>query len=138
MKENDNIKIKKINVCDGNKDDNAKYYPEEPKKIESGIDELFLKVIIEKIDILAEMEVINKRMRSAAIKDTTTEKEAKAYDIGVKNTMYALESLITHSEGEKDRLIYQKHGEQSDVVQYRTFEQVLKDMEENGVLELSN
>lgn len=118
-------------------EDNAKYYSKEPKKQRANIDELLLKVIVEKIDILEEMKVLNKRIRDAIIKDSTSE-EAKAYDIGVKNTMSALESLITHSEGEKDRIIYQKHGEQSDMVQYITLKQVIKDMEENGILELSN
>lgn len=102
------------------------------------IDELLLKVIVEKVDILEEMKVLNERMRNAVIKDSTSKEEANAYDIGVKNTMSALESLIAHSEGEKDRLIYQKYGEQSVAVQYITLDQALKDMKENGVLELSN
>lgn len=117
---------------------NAKFYSKEPKKQRENIDELLLKVIVEKIDILEEMKVLNKKMREAVIKETTLEEESKAYDIGVKNTMSALKSLITHSEEERNRLIYQKYGEQSDMVQYITLEQVIKDMEENGILELSN
>lgn len=137
MREKDNMKVKKTNVCDGNKDDNAKYYSEQSKKQGNNIDELYLKVIVEQVDILAEMKVLNERMRNAEIKDTTPEAEIRAYDMGVKNTMAALESLITHSEGEKDRLIYQKYGEQSDVVRFRTLEQCLKEMKEKGILELS-
>lgn len=116
---------------------NAKYYSEQPKKYESGIDELYLKVIVEQIDILAEMEVWNKKMRDAVINDATPEEKVAAYDIGVKNTMSALESLITNSEGEIDRLIYQKYGEQSDIVRFRTLGQCLKEMKEKGILNLS-
>lgn len=118
-------------------EDNARYYSEKPKKQENNIDELYLKVIVEQIDILAEMEVLNERMRNAVIKDTTPEEKIRAYDMGVKNTMVALESLITHSEGEKDRLIYQKYREQSDLIRYRTLEQCLNEMKEKGILRLS-
>lgn len=117
-------------------EDDVKYYSEQLKKQWNNIDELFLKVIVEQIDILAEMEVLNKRMRNVAIKDTTPEAEIRAYDVGVRNTMSALESLITHSEVEIDRLIYQKYGEQSDVVRFRTLEQCLKEMKEKGILRL--
>lgn len=137
MSEKDNMKVKKINVCDGNKDDNAKYYSEQSKKQGNNIDELYLKVIVEQIDILAEMEVLNERMRNAVIKGTTPEEKIRAYDMGVKNTMAALEFLITHSEGEKDRLIYQKYREQIDLVRYRTLGQCLNEMKEKEILRLS-
>lgn len=117
-------------------EDNAKYYSEQPEKKENNIDELFLKVIVEQIDILAEMKVLNERMRNVEIKDTTPEAEIRAYDVGVRNTMSALESIITHSEGQMDRMIYQKYGEQSDLVLYRTLEQCLKEMKENGQISL--
>lgn len=85
-------------------------------------------VIVEKMDILKEMEVLNARMREAAVKDSTEEK-IKAYDIGVENTMNCLMSLITHeSDGEKDRLIYQKYGAQCGIVTYWPLEEVLKEL----------
>lgn len=85
-------------------------------------------VIVEKMDILKEMEILNARMREVAVKDSTEEK-IKAYDIGVENTMNCLKSLITHeSDGEKDRLIYQKYGAQCGVVTYWPLEEVLKDL----------
>lgn len=85
-------------------------------------------VIVEKIDILKEMEVLNERMREVAVKDSTEEK-IKAYDVGVENTMNCLKSLITHeSDGEKDRLIYQKYGAQCGIVTYWPLEEVLKDL----------
>lgn len=92
-------------------------------------------VIVEKIDILKEMEILNARMREAAIKDSTEEK-IKAYDIGVENTMNCLKSLITHeSDGEKDRLIYQKYGEQCDVVTYWPLKEVLKELGVEAVVD---
>lgn len=93
------------------------------------------KVMVEKIDILAEMEVLNRKMREAVIKDTVPEEKIKAYDIGVKNTMSALESLITHSE-EKDRLIYQKYGEQSGLVKFILLSDVIKELESINQLHL--
>lgn len=85
-------------------------------------------VIVEKMDILKEMEILNARMREVAVKDSTEEK-IKAYDIGVENTMNCLKSLITHeSDGEKDRLIYQKYGAQCGVATYWPLEEVLKDL----------
>lgn len=92
-------------------------------------------VIIEKIDILKEMEILNARMRELAIKDSTEEK-IKSYDIGVENTMNCLKSLITHeSDGEKDRLIYQKYGTQCGIVTYWTLEEVLKDLGVEAVVD---
>lgn len=101
------------------------------------IDELIVKIQVEQIDILKEMEVLNKRMRDAALEGCASEEKIKAYDIGVKNTMSALESLITHAEGEKDRLIYQKYGEQFDIVRYRLLKDVLKELQESGQLHLT-
>lgn len=96
------------------------------------------KVMVEKIDILAEMEVLNRRMREVVIKDTTLGEKIKAYDIGVKNTMSALKSLITHSaDGEKDRLIYQRYAEQSNVVRYMLLTDALKELESTGQLYLA-
>lgn len=86
-------------------------------------------IIVEKVDILKEMEVLNGRMREKAI-ENSTEERIKAYDCGVKNTMECLKSLITHETGEeKDRLIYQKYGKQSDVVRFVRLSDALKEME---------
>lgn len=85
-------------------------------------------VIVEKMDILKEMEVLNERVREVVVKNSTEEK-IKAYDIGVENTMNCLKSLIVHeSDGEKDRLIYQKYGAQCDIVTYWPLEEVLKEL----------
>lgn len=92
-------------------------------------------VIAEKIDILKEMEILNARMREVAIKDSTEEK-IKSYDIGVENTMNCLKSLITHeSDGEKDRLIYQKYGAKCGIVTYWPLEEVLKDLDVEAVVD---
>ena len=96
------------------------------------------KVMVERIDILQEMEIFNQRMRDVVVKDTTPENLITAYDMGVKNTMSALESLITHSaDGEKDRLIYQRYGEQSNVVRYMLLTDALKELESTGQLHLT-
>lgn len=93
------------------------------------------KVIVEKMDILKEMEVLNARMREVAIKGSTEEK-IKAYDIGVENTMNCLKSLITHElDGEKDRLIYQKYGAKCGIVTYWPLEEVLKDLGVEAVVD---
>lgn len=85
-------------------------------------------VFVERIDILKTMEMLNARMREVAIKDSTEEK-IKAYDIGVENTMNCLKSLITHeSDGEKDRLIYQKYGAKCGIVTFWPFEEALKEL----------
>lgn len=96
------------------------------------------KVMVERVDILKEMETLNQKMRSAVINETTSENLVKGYDWGVKNTMDSLESLITHSvDGEKDRLIYQKYGEQSNVVWYELLSDTLKELESTGQLHLA-
>lgn len=83
---------------------------------------------VEKIDILKEMEILNARMRKVAVKNSAEEK-IKAYDCGVENTMECLKSLITHeTDGEKDRLIYQKYGEQSEIVRYEKFSEILREL----------
>lgn len=92
-------------------------------------------VIVEKMDILKEIEILNARMREVSVKGSTEEK-IKAYDIGVENTMNCLKSLITHeSDGEKDRLIYQKYGAQCGVVTYWPLEEVLKDLGVEAVVD---
>lgn len=90
---------------------------------------------IEKIDILKEMEVLNERTRKSVIENTSEEK-IKAYDCGVKNTMNCLRSLITHElDGEKDRLIYQKYGEQCDLVRYEKPSEILKELGVEAVVD---
>lgn len=84
---------------------------------------------IEKIDILGKMEILNTRMRESVIKNIVDEEKVKAYDIGVKNTMECLKSLITHKDGKKNRLIYQKYEEQSDdFVQYVQLSDALNEL----------
>lgn len=117
-------------------ENNVKYYPERSKEYNANIDELYLKVMVQKVDILKHMEVINKRMREFAIKDSTDDK-IKAYDIGVKNTMSALEALITNEKLEGDRLIYQKYGEHSNGIRFMTLPDVLEELKENKQLQLA-
>lgn len=94
-------------------------------------------VMVERIDILKEMEILNQKMRSVVVNKTNPENLIEGYDWGVKNTMSALESLVTHSaDGERDRLIYQKYGERSDVVWYELLSDVLKELKSSGQLDL--
>ena len=88
----------------------------------------FETIQIEKIDILSEMEVLNKRCRDMSVKGTESEHEIKAYDLGVKNTMAMLSSLINLNEENENRLIFQKYGEQSDLVRYVHLSEVLKEL----------
>lgn len=96
------------------------------------------KIMVEKVDILKEMKILNQKMRDVVVKETSLENLIKGYDWGVKNTMSALKSLITHSiDGEKDRLIYQKYGERSNVVWYELLSDALKELESTGQLHLA-
>ena len=83
---------------------------------------------IEKSDILSEMEVLNTRCRKIAIKGTETEQEIKAYDLGVKNTMSMLASLINPGMKNENRLIFQKYGIQSNMARYVRLSEVLKEL----------
>lgn len=95
-------------------------------------------VMVERIDILEEMKILNEKMRNSAITGKTTKEQISAYDVGVENTMLALKSLITHSDdGEKDRLIYQKYGERTDVIWYELLSDVLKELKSSGQLDLA-
>ena len=67
-------------------------------------------ILVERMDIFSEMELLNKRCRESVIKGTEPEKEIEAYDLGVKNTMSMLAGLIESYDGETDKLIYQKYG----------------------------
>lgn len=67
-------------------------------------------ILVERMDILSEMELLNKRCREAVIKGTEPEKEIEAYDLGVKNTMSMLSGLIDLHDDKADRLIFQKYG----------------------------
>lgn len=96
------------------------------------------KVMVERVDILKEMQILNEKMRDTAINKATPENLIKGYDWGVKNTMAALDSLITHSaDGEKDRLIYQKYGERSDMVCYELLSDALKELESTRQLHMA-
>lgn len=90
----------------------------------------FKDIVVEEIDILKTMEMLNERMRDSVSKKLT-EEQMKSYDIGVKNTMNCLESLITDQEdGEKNRLIYQKYQKYGEeVCVYKKLSDVLKELE---------
>lgn len=54
----------------------------------------------------------------------------KFYDIGVKNVMNVLEMLIDDNPDEKkNRLIYQRYGESTDVRKFMKLSDVLKEAE---------
>ena len=82
-------------------------------------------ISVEMVDIVEEMKVLNDRISETVCTDMTDEQK-KCYDLGVQNTMSALKSLIDTADVdgektkdvEKNRLIYQKYGVQSDIVQY--------------------
>lgn len=82
-------------------------------------------ISIEIVDIVEEMESLNNRI-SETVCTNMTDEQKKCYNLGVQNTMSALKSIIDTAEEdgentkdvEKDRLIYQKYGEQSDIVRY--------------------
>lgn len=91
------------------------------------------KILVEKVDILSEMESLNKSFRDLFINGDHTEEQVKAYDVGVQNTMSILESLIDSSEidgykRKKDRIIFQKYGEESKIRRYVKLSDVLKEL----------
>lgn len=95
----------------------------------------FKDVIVEEIDILKTMEMLNNRVRESVF-EKLSEETMKIYDIGVKNTMSCLKSLITaQHDGKKNRLIYQKYGEPTEVHTYRKLSDVLKEAENRVVSE---
>lgn len=95
----------------------------------------FKDIVVEEIDILKTMEMLNKRMRDSVFKNLT-EEQMKIYDIGVKNTMNCLKSLIAdQKDGEKNRLIYQKYGEPTEVCKFRKLSDVLKEAENRMVVD---
>lgn len=95
----------------------------------------FKDIVVEEIDILKTMEILNERMRDSVSKNLT-EEQMKIYDIGIKNAMNCLESLITDQKGgEKNRLIYQKYGESTEVCKFRKLSDVLKEAENRAVVD---
>ena len=95
----------------------------------------FKDIIVEEIDILKTMKMLNERMRDSVSKNLT-EEQMKIYDIGTKNTMNCLESLITDQrDGEKSRLIYQKYGEPTEICKFRRLSDVLKEAENRAVVD---
>ncbi len=88
----------------------------------------FKDVVVEEIDILKTMEMLNEKMRKS-VSENLNEEQMKAYDIGIQNTMNCLESLITHQDGEKNRLIYQKYGDPTQVCYFRKLSEILKEAE---------
>ena len=94
------------------------------------------KVMVERVDILKEMGVLLKRMREH-VTEVKAEEDMKHYDDGVKHAMSALESLINFPLDGKDRIIYQKHGEQSNIVRFILLTDALKELEESGQLHLA-
>ena len=82
-------------------------------------------ISVEMVDILEEMKALNKKISDSVCANMTDEQK-KCYDLGVQNTMSALKGIVNTDECdgkgtkevEKDRLIYQKYGMQSDIVRY--------------------
>jgi len=92
----------------------------------------FKNLVVEEIDILKTMEMLNEKMRKSVSKNLN-EEQMKTYNIGVQNTMNCLRSLITHQDGEKNRLIYQKYGEPTQVCYFRKLSEILKEAENTVV-----
>lgn len=84
-------------------------------------------ISVEMVDIVEEMKVFNNRI-SETVYTNMTDEQKKCYDLGVKNTMNALESIINLSGKTQDRLIYQKNGIQSDIVRYATLDKVINEL----------
>ena len=92
-------------------------------------------ISIEVVDIIQEMKVLNDRISNTVCANMTDE-QRKCYDLGVQNTMSALKGIIdtTEVDGnetneiEKNRIIYQKYGMQSDVVRYIRLSDVINEL----------
>lgn len=91
-------------------------------------------ISIEEIDIIAEMKTLTNHCREAAVETLSSQEKIDCYDLGVKHAMSALKTLI-HSFDfdkedyvEKNRLIYQKYGEQSWIQRYRSLYEVLQEL----------
>lgn len=92
-------------------------------------------ISIEVVDILEEMKVLNNRI-SETVCTNMTDEQKKCYDLGIQNTMSALKSIIDTIEidgektkdVEKDRIIYQKYGEQSNIVRYNKLSNILDEL----------
>lgn len=92
-------------------------------------------ISIEVVDIIEEMKVLNDRISNTVCANMTDE-QRKCYDLGVQNTMSALKGIIdtTEVDGnetnevEKNRIIYQKYGMQSDVVRYIRLSDVINEL----------
>lgn len=76
-------------------------------------------ISIEEIDIIAEMKTLTNQYRESVVEKLGSQEKIDCYDLGIKHAMSVLKSLI-HSFDfdkedyvEKNRLIYQKYGEQS-------------------------
>lgn len=92
-------------------------------------------ISIEVVDIIEEMKVLNDRISNTVCANMTDE-QRKCYDLGVQNMMSALKGIIdtTEVDGnetnevEKNRIIYQKYGMQSDVVRYIRLSDVINEL----------
>ena len=92
-------------------------------------------ISIEVVDIIEEMKVLNDRISNTVCANMTDE-QRRCYDLGVQNTMSALKGIIdtTEVDGnetnevEKNRIIYQKYGMQSDVVRYIRLSDVINEL----------
>ena len=92
-------------------------------------------ISVEMVDIVEEMKVLDDRISETVCTDMTDE-QRKCYNLGVQNTMSALKSIIdtTENDGEntkdveKNRLIYQKYGIRSDIVQYIRLSDVINEL----------
>lgn len=95
----------------------------------------FKDVIVEEIDIMKTTKMLNSRIRNSVSKNLE-EEQRKIYDIGVKNTMNCLESLITNQkDGEKNRLIYQKYEGATEMRKFKMLSDVLKEAENRAVVD---
>lgn len=91
-------------------------------------------ISIEEVDIIAEMKTLTNQYRELAVEKLCSQEKIDCYDLGIKHAMSALESLIhffDFDKGdyiEKNRLIYQKYGEQSWIRRYKSLYKVLQEL----------
>ena len=93
---------------------------------------------IQKVDIMAEMEHYNAKMREASMEGCTDEGKIKAYDIGVQNTMNVLKMLLSKDENEeiKDELIYNAKCGAKPFVRYVRLSDAVEELTQSNQLEM--
>lgn len=91
--------------------------------------------IVEEVDILKTTETLSERVRKEAIKGMT-EEQILSYDLGANNTLNCLKSLIfNEARKEENLLIYQKNGKSRNVRRYRKLSDVLKEADNEAVVD---